>query len=238
MAGNLGVLAYYDGRWSETLEWYQKSVNEYRRIGLMNNAAWTEANIGEVLLNQGRLDEAEPLLHDAIRVLRSSQNSETPFVEMQIGRLLVARGEWTEAERVLRAGVDFWKATRDAWWAYEMSLHLADCLVRSDRPHEALAVIDDVEGADPAEVGIYQAAKEAVLAGALIELGRADEAVEAICRGVAEARQRSLSFDLSRLLLLADRIGPPFDPRLGTTEPAEEAHRLLDRLGVITPVSA
>jgi hypothetical protein len=39
-------------------------------------------------------------------------------------------------------------------------------------------------------------------------------------------------------LLLADRIGPPFDPRLGTTKPAEEAQRLLDRLGVVSTVSA
>jgi class 3 adenylate cyclase/tetratricopeptide (TPR) repeat protein len=238
MAGSIGVIAYYDSRWDETIEWYQKSGAEYRRIGLLNNAAWIETNIGEVLLNQGRLDEAESLLRDSLRVLRSSNNSETPFVEMQLGRLLTARGELSEAERLLRAGVDLWKASGDAWWAYEMSLHLADCLVRSGRSHEALAVLDDIAGMDPAEVAVYQATKEAVLASALVELGRGDEAAEAICRGVEVARRRSLTFDLSRLLLLADRIGPPFDPRLGTEEPVEEANHLLDRLGVLRPAWA
>ena len=47
-----------------------------------------------------------------------------------------------------------------------------------------------------------------------------------------------LQFDLARLLLLAERLGPPFDTRLGTTEPAEEAHHLLDRLGVVSTLSA
>jgi tetratricopeptide (TPR) repeat protein len=238
MAGNLGVIAYYDNRWDETIEWYQRSGAEYRRIGLMNNAACVEMNIGEVLLNQGRLDEAESLLRDALRVLRSSNSSETPFVEMQLGRLLTARGELSEAERLLRAGVDLWKASGDAWWAYEMSLHLADCLVRSGRSLEALDVLDDLGRVDPSEVAVYQAAKEAVLASAFVELGRDQEAVEAICRGVEVARRRSLTFDLSRLLLLADRIGPPFDPRLGTDQPVEEANELLDRLGVVRPAWA
>jgi hypothetical protein len=77
-----------------------------------------------------------------------------------------------------------------------------------------------------------------VSARALIELGFTNEAIETIVDGAAEARARVLEFDLARLLLLADRIGPPFDPRLATTEPAEEAQRLLDRLDVVSTVSA
>ena len=51
--------------------------------------------------------------------------------------------------------------------------------------------------------------------------------------GVAAARERAQTFDLARLLLLAERIGPPFDARLETFEPAEEAYHLFDRLGVL-----
>ena len=74
-------------------------------------------------------------------------------------------------------------------------------------------------------------------ARALIDLGRLDEARTTISHGVGVARRHGLNFDLSRLLLLADRIGPPFDPELETTEPAEEAHHLLHRLGVVSTVS-
>ncbi len=74
MANNLGIIAYYDGRWDDTLDWYRQAVDADVRIGNLLGAAITEANIGEVLVNQGHLDEAEPRLRDAARVLRASHS--------------------------------------------------------------------------------------------------------------------------------------------------------------------
>jgi class 3 adenylate cyclase/tetratricopeptide (TPR) repeat protein len=238
MANNLGVIAYFDNRWDETLERYRQSVEADRSIGRLIDAAMSEANIGEVLVNQGRLDEAEPVLRNALRVLRASNYGAAPFVEMHLGRLLVARGEFDDAERLLRSGVEQWQARGRAASAHEMSIYLAECLVRSGRPQDGLDVITQVAGAEPDEVAIFEAARALVTATALIELGRVDEAIETICRGVDVARERQLMFDLARLLILAGRIGPPFDQRLGTTEPAEEGYHLLDRLGVVSTVSA
>ena len=69
------------------------------------DAATTEANIGEVLVNQGRLDEAEPMLRDAARVLRSSGYAwAATFAEMQAsvvvkaGVLLAALRQFGGAE--------------------------------------------------------------------------------------------------------------------------------------------
>ena len=62
MANNLGVQAYYDGRWEETLALYERSRAACERVGDIIDAAGTDANIGEVLVNQGRLDEAEAVL--------------------------------------------------------------------------------------------------------------------------------------------------------------------------------
>jgi tetratricopeptide (TPR) repeat protein len=156
---------------------------------------------------------------------------------MHLGRLLTARGEFGEAERLLRSGVEQWRASGRAASAYEMSLYLADCLTRSGRPQEALDVVGHAAGAEHDENAIFEAARAAVSARALLELGFVNEAIEMISHGVEVARQRALTFDLARLLLLADRAGPPFDRRLGTTEPAEEAHHLLDRLGVLSTVA-
>jgi class 3 adenylate cyclase/predicted ATPase len=238
MANNLGVIAYFDNRWDETIERYRQAIEADRSIGNLLDAAMSEANIGEVLVNQGRLEEAEPLLRNAVRVLRASDYGAAPFVEMHLGRLLTARGEFEEAERLLRAGVEQWQASGRAASAYETSINLADCLVRSGRPQEGLQVLAHATGAEPEEVAIFEAARAAVSASALMELGFVDEAVETIADGVELARARSLTFDLARLLLLADQIGPPFDERLGTTKPAEEARRLLDRLGVVSTVAA
>ncbi|MGA9278900.1 adenylate/guanylate cyclase domain-containing protein [Ilumatobacter sp.] len=238
MTNNLGVIAYFDSRWDETVTRYEQAIDADRRIGNLLDASLTAANIGEVLVNQGRLDEAEPLLRDAARVVRASDYGAAPFVEMHLGRLLTAQGDFGEAERLLRAGVEQWRASGRAASAYEMSVYLADCLVRSGRPHEGLDILERATGADAGEIAIFQAAAALVEATAFIELERVDEATAAICRGVRAARERSLTFDLARLLLLAGDIGPPFDRCLGTPEPAEEARRLLDRLGVLHPDAA
>jgi tetratricopeptide (TPR) repeat protein len=173
-----------------------------------------------------------------MRVLRASDYGAVPFAEMHLGRLLTARGELGEAEKVLRSALERWRSTGRAASAHETTIHLADCLTRCRRPGEALELLAEDTGAGAEDVALFEAAHALVTGAALVDLGRLDEASENIARGVEAARRRAQTFDLARLLLLADRIGPPFDPRLGTTEPAEEAYHLLDRLGVLTTVAA
>jgi class 3 adenylate cyclase/tetratricopeptide (TPR) repeat protein len=233
-ANNLGALAYFDGRWDDALERYGQSADVDRRPGYPAGAAMSEVNIGEVLLNQGKLDAAEEMLREAARVLRSSDSVQfATFCEMLIGRVLMVRGDLDRAERLLRAVREEMVAVGERASAYQASLHLADCLIRSGRAEEALAVISQASTEDPDVTSSCDAFRAAVSASALVELGSTDEALETIAEGVTTAREQDLDFDLARLLLLAGRIGPPFDTRLGTTEPVEQAHHLLDRLGVV-----
>jgi class 3 adenylate cyclase/tetratricopeptide (TPR) repeat protein len=236
MAHNLGVAAYYDSRWNETLEWYRRAGELYRRVGNLLDAASVDANIAEVLVNQGRLDDAEPLLRDAVRVMHASHFVEVSFVEMHLGRLLRARGDLAGAERLLGAVIDNCKTSGQAAWAYEASIHLADCLIDSGRADEGLAVLSRPTNVDPAEVSIFEAALSSVSARGLLALGRRDEAIEQICHGVAAARDGSLLFDLAGLLTLACDVGPPFDPRLGTIDPADEAYTIAGRLELVSNV--
>jgi hypothetical protein len=157
---------------------------------------------------------------------------------MHLGRLLAFRGDLGGAERMLRSRMNELTSMGRTASAYETSLHLADCLTRAGAPQHALELIGRMAAQTSEDVSIFDSSRATVSARALIELGFADEAIETIVSGVEHARARGLDFDLARLLLLVGRLGPPFDPRLGATEPGEEAHYLLDRLGVITTVSS
>ncbi|HSJ92222.1 MAG TPA: adenylate/guanylate cyclase domain-containing protein, partial [Ilumatobacter sp.] len=234
MANNLGGYTYFRGEWDETLAWYARCEEACRRTGNVTDAALTIANTGEVLVNQGRLAEAEPLLRDAARVLRVSKHLwGATFAEMHLGRLLVARGALEPAERLLRACVDDNARMGSSASAYESALHLGGCLVAAGRPAEALELIERTRRASADDVSIFEAAHSLVEASALLAMGRVDAAVARIVDGVAVARQRTLEFDLSRLLALAAR-SVPIDPELlGTDDPLGEARRLARRLGVI-----
>ncbi len=234
VTNNLGILAYYDGRWQETLEYYRRALDSLRRIGNLADAAYVETNIGEVLINQGHLDEAESMLRDGVRTLRSSGFDHfVPFSEMLIGRWLLARGELGEAERVFRAVLADQLSMDQHVEARETSIHLAHCLARAGRPQDALRLIGSSTGPATEDLSIFDAAGAAVTAFALMELGSDDEAMDAIEWGVSIARARNFGYDLAKLLTLAARQNSSFAARLGTNDPAEEARVLLDGLDVV-----
>src|SRR5207237_8353841 len=63
---NLGIDAYYEGRWHEALELYERSRAARKRIGDVVGAAALTNNIAEIKSDQGRLPEAERLLEEVL----------------------------------------------------------------------------------------------------------------------------------------------------------------------------
>jgi tetratricopeptide (TPR) repeat protein len=171
MANNLGGYTYYQGDWTATLEWYARCEAACRRTGNVTDAALASANTGEVLVNQGRLDEAEPQLRDAARVLRVSRHLwGATFAEMHLGRLLIARRDLERAEQLLRACVDENARMGSTASAYEASLHLGQCLVAAGRPAEALDAVAAAAARTTGDLSIFDAARAHVEACALREM--------------------------------------------------------------------
>jgi class 3 adenylate cyclase/tetratricopeptide (TPR) repeat protein len=232
MANNLGGYAYFAGEWAATLDWYARSEDACERMGNVTDAAVASANTAEVLVNQGRVDEAEARLRAAARVLRSSGHLlGATFAEMHLGRVHVARGDHVTGELLLQGCVDANSAMGSAASAYEAALYLSECLSLAGRPADALDVVERAGSAAGPAGAMFEPNRCFVVAGAHAALGRDDLAAATIADGVLQARQRGVLFELARLLSLAADLGVDAE-LLGTPNASEEAKSLFDRLGV------
>ena len=72
---NLGGFAYYEGRWDDAVALYERGREIRLRTGNAVEAAFIACNIGEVLTDQGHLDEAEARFRDALRVARAAEEA-------------------------------------------------------------------------------------------------------------------------------------------------------------------
>jgi tetratricopeptide (TPR) repeat protein len=235
---NLGMLAYFDGRWDDALSYYERSREGSELLGNVVDVGFVEANIGELLVNQLRLDEAEPLLRHASLVLRASGEILTAaFADLQLGRVLIERGDIDSAHEYLirvRGEVIDQGFVR---LSFESALYLADCHVRRGQPQKAIDLLDGalIEAGD--EALNYMPTEARLRGSALTTLGHDDDARQSIDRGLSEAREVNFEYEVAQLLLLKAEMAA----RRGTDE-AEEwrkvATEILVRLGVRSEVIA
>ncbi|MEO7981965.1 MAG: tetratricopeptide repeat protein, partial [Sporichthyaceae bacterium] len=68
---NLGIDAYYEGRWDLAREFYERTRDLCRRSGNVMVDGTALNNIGEILSDQGDLGEAEAMFREALALWRS-----------------------------------------------------------------------------------------------------------------------------------------------------------------------
>ena len=131
----MGAAAYYQGEWNDAVVWYGRARELGLRTGNHVQAAISEMNVGEILVNQERFEEAETALHNAIRVFRASGYPDgQALAECYLGRSLLGRGDLAAARDVLEGARDVFDSIGIAGGALEASVHLADCHVRGGDP--------------------------------------------------------------------------------------------------------
>ncbi len=93
---NLAVDALDHARWVEAERMFGRAATIFRRIGDTASEANALCNQAEVLVNQGRLAEAEPLLQQVLTGARSVSDDELVALALrQLGRCLCRAGEFT-----------------------------------------------------------------------------------------------------------------------------------------------
>ncbi len=195
-----GVCAQWRGNWHEAIARYEESREAYERAGSAVDAAREAANIAEVLSDQGRFDEAESHLREALRVSTAAgYNFDMAAILSFLGRNCARAGRFADAFLFLKTareefenlGVPGDIVRIDAWQAEALSL--------SGDAGSALALADATLRTAKQESGISPEIPmlERVRAEALWSLGDVEAAGAALTASVEAARSRAAEYELA-----------------------------------------
>jgi tetratricopeptide (TPR) repeat protein len=193
---NLGVQAYADGRWDEAASLYARAQEDCLRAGDRQHTAVAGANLGELLVSRGELDEAERLLTDARRVLRSS--GFTPFAlfaETQLARCALERDDVPAALQSLQRIVAEAAGVGHAGIVLEITLYFAQAQARAGHGAEGLEALNAAAFHAEEDAAFLAAPLERARAACLASLGRLDDARIFLDRALRSAEDQGLLYE-------------------------------------------
>jgi tetratricopeptide (TPR) repeat protein len=231
---NLGGFAFYQGRWDEAVALFERSRDARLRTGNDVDAAMGGCNIAEVLTDQGRYEEAESQLIEALRVCRAADyRSGVAFARSLLGRIAAQTGRPAEAHEHFDVARGEHVAAGLDGDAQEVDTHRAECLVIEGRAEDALALIDTAPRASADdEVERDLARLERVRGYALLQLGNREGAFEAFTTSLEAGRAREADFEVALTLLALARIARATEEPERAAALEAESTALLEPLGV------
>ena len=204
---NLGGYAFYAGRWAEAADWYRSARDVAVKVGRVLQAAEIDLALGEILVHQGRADEAERVLRDAVRVLRSSgDNHSGAYGEMLLARVHLVTGDLVSGDALAARVVAEFSDAGYPFSALEASLVRAEIALADGRPDDALSIVSEAQNAVRDEAESLQSRIHLVHARAMLALGRVDEAQAAIAAGLESAHDQHLPFEEALLLQVRSAV--------------------------------
>jgi tetratricopeptide (TPR) repeat protein len=136
---NLGIDAYYEGRWKEALAYYERSRNARERIGDVIGAATIANNIAEIYSDQGRLAEAEALLVDVRETCDLAGSRLLAAVAAaNLGRAAARGGRPDEARELLAAALAAFREIGAGSFIFETHVRLAEAAAFAGDGEQAL----------------------------------------------------------------------------------------------------
>jgi tetratricopeptide (TPR) repeat protein len=142
---NMGMFAYWAGRWDDAVALYRECGDLAARIGDEEVVATSRANVGEVLADQGHRVEAEEALREALRIWRAAGNhGGTGFARMLLGRSAARDGRFADAVALLDDAISdlAGHGMQDAVLAES---YLAEALALAGEHDRALVLLDKVD---------------------------------------------------------------------------------------------
>jgi class 3 adenylate cyclase/tetratricopeptide (TPR) repeat protein len=147
LQNNIGIEAYFDGRWDEAVDWYRRSGESARRAGDVVNIARAANNEAEILSDQGRLAKARELFEEALRAWRAcGYRVGIALATSNLGRAAARSGGFDEAHRSLDEALAVFTDLGAEAFVTETRTRIAECLVLEGRHREATALLATLVG--------------------------------------------------------------------------------------------
>lgn len=231
---NLGIDAYYEGRWEEALDLYGRSQAARDRIGDVVGAATIANNIGEIKSDQGQYEAAAELFSEANDVCtRAGSLFLATLARSNLGRLAARTGQFDEAGELLRQALASFEEMKAGSFVLETKARLAEYAVLAGDPGAGLPLADEtLRGVEESGTGgVVRAMLHRVRGYALAQSGDLDAAEAAVESSTRIARAGDepyeLALSLDALVRLAGRRGAD------GSGASDERESIFERLGVV-----
>jgi len=239
----LGARAYYQGHWNLAISRYEQACDAGSRGGDVWLVAVVRSNIGEVMVEQGRFAEAEPILQEAVDVFRAADTpSPWAFAEVLLGRLCARSGKPEDSLRHFDEAQALYERLHFAADLAELRLWRADAAVARGDATEALELLAGAPEGSPLALrtqGLALVQRGDVVGGTgvlleAVSVARSGSAFELYCCVQALQRSPLLSSDersaaraevtdLEHRLSIVPAVVLPYDVAAAVTIPTQRA---------------
>lgn len=214
---NMGAFAYLEGRWDEAIEWYQESLDSAERSGNVLETALSRANIAEVLIGQGKFEEAMPMLEEARRIYHASNSDYyLPLVGLFEARAKLGLGEVEEALGQLSSLLDEASRSGQTSWSMETEVAYAETLARGGQAKAAIDRLRKFASDESDQASLIAPDVFRIRALALRSLGHEDASIEALKLALEAATDQQSLYEealvLDELTQARRRAGQKPDP--------------------------
>ena len=223
----LGAVAYFQGRWHDAIELYERMVEAKQRLGDPVHAANGTLNVAEVLSDQGLWEEAEDRLRTVLRVARGAREELlVAYATAYVGRVVGRAGRPREAEALLSEARAFFVSQGADREVEQVGSWLAEAALFDGRWQEALDSAGSLMAAEGASAALLQRVRGVGLAA----LGDESGARTAMQESLRLADDEGSAFERACTMTALAELWPD-DPEAAAAR--EDAEALFASLGVI-----
>ncbi|HEX7273053.1 MAG TPA: adenylate/guanylate cyclase domain-containing protein [Casimicrobiaceae bacterium] len=200
MGNAYGELGKEEGR-----AFMQRSLEAYQRAGNRAREADTLSSLGAVCHWAGHWDEALSYWEQGrVEALKIGDTVGAALARVNTAEVLTDRGEWAEAEAVLRETLPYWKASQYRYYLGDCLLYLGRVSLRQGRIEEALRHLEEAKS-NYVAVGAEDKVPpvDARIAECRLATGNADAALELV-RGMLG--RASESNGVAKVVPLLERL--------------------------------